>query len=256
MTIKKNNLVSIIMPFYKKERYFKEAYNSAVKQTYKNIEIIIVCDENTERAKKFLKNYEKNKKTKIYYNSKNLGVALSRNIGIKKSKGKFIAFLDCDDLWKKNKIEIQLKWMLMNNLNFSHTSYDIINEKGEKIGKQNAKKSLSYNALLKCCYIGTSSVIVLKTLIQKNLFKNISTQEDYITWLNISKKKSLNGMYLTLSSWRSSHNSLSRNFYTKLINAFLVYYKYQKINFVTSVYRLLVLVFFNILKKIQNKINA
>tara|TARA_Y100001958_G_scaffold144781_1_gene122950 strand:+ start:126 stop:899 length:774 start_codon:yes stop_codon:yes gene_type:complete len=253
----KKNLVSVIMPFFKKEKYFKKAYESAINQTYKNLEIIIICDDTNFKSIKFLEKFKKKKyKTIILYNKKNLGVSLSRNKGIKKSKGKYIAFLDCDDEWKKEKIETQLKWMLKNNLNFSHTSYDIIDENGIKIGKQIAKRILDYKELLRCCYIGTSSVIVEKKLIEKNLFKKISTQEDYITWLNISKKMDLRGLNLTLSSWRLSKNALSRNLFNKISNAFSVYNKYQKKNIIESFYRVVVLIFFNLIKKIQNRTNV
>ncbi len=244
------------MPFFDKEKFFKRAYESALNQSYNNIEIIIICDDVSPKAKNFLKKIKKNNKTKIFYNKKNIGVSLSRNLAIKKSKGNFIAFLDCDDVWRKKKIEIQLKWMLKNKLDFSHTSYDIINENNKKIGKQIAKSKLSYNELLKCCYVGTSSVIIKKELIEKNLFQKISTQEDYIAWLDISKKIDLKGLDLTLSSWRLSKNALSRNLFDKIINAFSVYNKYQKKNIIESIYRLTLLIFFNLIKKIQNRINV
>ena len=100
---KKNNLVSVVMPFFDKEKFFKRAYESALNQSYNNIEIIIICDDVSPKAKNFLKKIKKNNKTKIFYNKKNIGVSLSRNLAIKKSKGNFIAFLDCDDVWRKKK---------------------------------------------------------------------------------------------------------------------------------------------------------
>lgn len=249
-------LVSIIMPYYKKERFFKLAYDSILNQTYRKFEIIIICDEVSKNSQKFLKKFKNNSKTKIFFNKQNFGVSYSRNFGIKKSKGKYVALLDSDDLWHKRKLEYQLRWMKKKKLKYSHTSFNIINEQGKLIGNQKAKNRLSYNDLLRCCYIGTSTVICESKLLKKNLFKNITTQEDYIVWLNISKKIDLYGLNQSLSSWRKSEKSLSSNIITKIKNAFLVYYKFQKFSFTKSVYRLLILIIFNFQKKINNRFNA
>ena len=226
----KKSMISIIMPFFKKEKFFFKAYESALNQSYKNFEIIIVCDDTSKSSRATLKKVEHIPKTRIIYNKKNYGVSYSRNIGIKNSIGNYIAFLDCDDVWKKKKLEIQIKWMKKNKLDFSHTSYFIINENDKKIGSQIAKKTLKYNELIKCCYIGTSSVICKKKLIEKNLFQNISTQEDYISWLNISRNMDIQGLKNKLSMWRKNKNSLSNDLPTKLLNAFLVYYKLSLIH--------------------------
>ena len=105
-------LISVIMPFYKKKEYFKESYNSVKKQSYKNLEIIIVYDDDNPEDLSFLQDQIINdKKSKIIQNHKNLGVSHSRNIGIDNSKGQIIAFLDCDDVWDLNKLKIQLEFM-------------------------------------------------------------------------------------------------------------------------------------------------
>ena len=101
----KKKLVSIIIPYYKKKNYFKKTILSIQKQIYKNIEVIIVYDDEDLSEVKFIKKLiSGDTRFRIIFNSKNLGVGFSRNKGIDVSKGEFIAFLDADDIWKKNKL--------------------------------------------------------------------------------------------------------------------------------------------------------
>ena len=106
------SLVSIIVPNYKKKRYIAKSIKSALNQSYKDFEIIIVYDDEDKKDLIFLKkNYSKIKKIKILVNKKNIGAGMSRNSGIDHSKGKYIAFLDADDEWKKDKLTKQIKFM-------------------------------------------------------------------------------------------------------------------------------------------------
>ena len=109
---KKLDLVSIIITYYRKKDYFYSSLKSALKQTYKHIEIIVVYDDNDRdylvEIKKLIK---KTNKVKILINSKNIGAGVSRNKAAKIAKGKYLAFLDSDDLWKSNKLNLQLKFM-------------------------------------------------------------------------------------------------------------------------------------------------
>ena len=102
-------LVSIIIPYFNDPNNIELCIRSALAQSYSKLEILIIDDENSKNSKKILEKISKfNKKIKIFSTKKNRGVSFARNLGIKKSKGKFIAFLDSDDLWKKNKIENQI----------------------------------------------------------------------------------------------------------------------------------------------------
>ena len=121
------DLVSIIMPYYKKKKYIKIAINSVIRQTYKNFELIIIYDDGSKEDLNFLKKIvKKDKRIKLFVNKKNLGAGRSRNKGIKLSKGNFIAFLDSDDLWKKNKLKKQIIFMKKNGIDASHTSYNMV----------------------------------------------------------------------------------------------------------------------------------
>ena len=128
-------------------------------------------------------------------NKKNIGAGLSRNKAIKLAKGNYIAFCDADDLWNNKKLEIQLKFMKDNQFSFSHTSYNIINEKGKKISDFSIKKKIKYSDLLKSCDIGLSTVMCSKKILQNKKFLNIKTKEDYYLWLSIiMKQKHLYGI--------------------------------------------------------------
>ena len=160
------DLVSIIIPYYKKKNFISAALNSAINQTYKNIEILIIYDDENFGDMNFLINLQKNnKKINIIKNTKRMGAGFSRNIGISKSKGNYIAFLDADDTWKLNKLTNQINFMKQNNCDVSHTTYSIVDKNNNVIGKRIARNFFKIDDLLKSCDIGTSTVIVKKRLI-------------------------------------------------------------------------------------------
>ena len=155
-------LVSIIMPYYQKRKYVKLAINSVIYQTYKNLELIIVYDDENKEDLYFLeKIIKKDKRIKILVNKKNLGAGRSRNKGIKQSKGALIAFLDSDDLWLRNKIDKQVFFMKKNEIEISHTSYYIIDSNNKIIGDRKAN-DMNYKLLLSSCDIGLSTVMLKK----------------------------------------------------------------------------------------------
>ena len=106
------DLISVIIPYYKKKNFIQKTINSILNQTYKNFEILIVYDDTNKSDLKIInKIKKKDKRIRIIINKKNIGAGESRNKGIKNSRGKFIAFIDGDDLWKKNKLKEQLNYM-------------------------------------------------------------------------------------------------------------------------------------------------
>ena len=121
------NFVSIIMTYYQKSEYIHETIRSILKQSLKDFEIIIIDDEVSENSQKVLSEIKKlDTRIKIFKNKENLGAGQSRNNAINLCKGKYIAFCDCDDLWDNSKLEKQIKFMQTSNLEFSFTSYRII----------------------------------------------------------------------------------------------------------------------------------
>ena len=247
----KKELVSIIIPYYNKKLFFKQSFNSAYNQTYKNKEIIIIYDDENLSDLKFIKKIIfKKKKVKLLINKKNLGAGLSRNFGINKSTGKYLAFLDSDDIWYKKKLENQIKFMNKNKYLCTFTSYKIVDKKKNFISIRKAEKKLNYYNLLNSCDIGLSTVVLNKKVLGKRLrFPNLKTKEDYVLWLNIAKKRiSFYGLNKELTVWRKLDNSLSSNSFQKLTDGFMVYKKYMKYGYIKSFYFLFNLVF-NFLKK-------
>ena len=232
-------LISIIMPYYKKKAFVEEAINSVLRQTYKKFELLLIYDDENLSDYKYISNLvKKDNRIKLFKNKKNIGSGLSRNLGIKHSRGFYSAFLDSDDVWFKNKLKVQLDYMEKNKLPISFTAYKIINEKSEVIGFREAKKIINFSYLINSCDIGLSTVIAKSSLIKKKFnFPNLKTKEDYVFWLKIAKKNiNFYGLNKKLSAWRRLSNSLSSNFFQKFCDGYLVYYKYMKYNSVKSVY--------------------
>lgn len=234
--------VSIIVPFYKDVYLLNRAINSILKQSYKNYEIIIINDNPKEKLFSFLKKNKSKKKIKVIYNKKNLGAGLSRNKGIKNSKGKYIAFLDSDDTWHKHKLLKQINFMEKNKYLASHTSYEKVDTYGKYLATRFAY-DLDYNKLVNSCDIGLSTVILNKKILQnKSLFPSIKTKEDYVLWLKIAKSGIIfYGMSSILTKWQNTPNSLSKSILQKLKDSFTVYNKYENFNFIKSIYRVLIL---------------
>ena len=251
------DLISVIIPFYKKREYFTESFFSATNQSYKNIEIIVVYDDKNIEDLDFIREKVSNdKRAIIINNNSNLGVAASRNIGIKKSNGTFIAFLDCDDIWKEDKLEIQYNFMTKNKLRISHTSYNIINEKNEIIGTNFAIDNLNYRDLINSCDIGLSTVMVDRNIFKISMFKNLKTKEDYALWLELSRKGEVfSALDKTLTLWRRSSNSLSSSLVDKLVNGFKVYNKFEKKNLFMSFFLVINLGLNYLKKRIKQKRN-
>ena len=157
-----------------------------------------------------------------------------------KAKGHYIAFLDSDDFWKKNKLHKQINFMEKNSLDFSFTAYDVLND--NRLFKREVKTNYSYKDLLKKCDIGLSTVIISSKLLKFAKFPNLKTQEDYALWLKFIKNgvKS-GGIKESLSVWRNTPNSLSSNIFQKLKDSFKIYYHYENKNFLASIFSVLIL---------------
>ena len=137
------DLVSVIIPYYKKRNFIKETIISVIKQSYDHLEIIIIYDDTNLNDLEFLREISKlDNRIKIINNNKRLGAGPSRNNGIEQSNGKYIAFIDADDTWLSDKLKDQIAFMKKNNYQISHTSYYIIDEKKKNYWSKKIERSI------------------------------------------------------------------------------------------------------------------
>tara|TARA_B100000959_G_scaffold24859_1_gene24041 strand:- start:1782 stop:2519 length:738 start_codon:yes stop_codon:yes gene_type:complete len=243
-------LVSVIIPYFKKKKYIADTLNSVLNQTYNNLEVIIVYDDPQKTDLDYIKKLAlSDQRVKLTINNTNIGAGRSRNIAIDQSKGMLLAFVDADDLWSKNKLEEQIKFMQDQAISFCHTSYKIINEKNEFISIRKARNFMDIDDLIKSCDIGLSTVLIEKEALGSNKFPDLKTKEDFVLWLKLlSKNIRIYGLDKELAIWRKNNNSLSSSLFQKIFDGYKVYNVYMKYNMIKSIYYLLCLSI-NFLKK-------
>ena len=259
--MKKLPYVTIIIPYKNNLDYLFIALKSIFNQSYKNFKILIIYDDENKsdlfKIKKFFKKkvFKRKISFKIIVNKYSLGAGYARNVGIKKSKTKYLAFLDSDDIWDKNKLKIQINFMEKNNILFSHTSYHVINSNNKIISSRSARKKIIFQDLIKSCDIGLSTVIVSSSLLSKEklMFPRIKTKEDYVLWLQIVKKiKTIRGLNIKLTYYRKTKGSLSSNKLLSLINGYKVYRNYMNYGLIKSLFYLFILSINSLKKTIIN----
>lgn len=258
----KTPLVSIITPNYNGQKFIKEAINSVLSQTYENWEMLIVDDGSTDSSTPIVKSYTKtDKRIKLLktdllnFPKLNRGPAAARNTAIKKASGHYIAFLDSDDLWHPEKLEKQIDFMKKNEIAFSYTWYEIINENGEKVGIHTPEENfLSYKNLLKDCKIGClTSMIDIKKLGKQFIDLNeFDRHADYSLWLKITKKGyKAYCLKQNLASYRLVHASISSNKLKAAIHQWNILRKTEKLNFFIALYNFFFYFTAGISKKIR-----
>jgi len=183
----KNN-ISVIIPAFNRANFLKKAIESVLSQTYQGFELIVVDDGSTDNTYEIVSEFKNNI---VYINQKNRGVAAARNTGIRRAKNKFLAFLDSDDCWDKEKLAIQIDEMQKNpSYLISHTR-EIWYRNGKLLSQK--KKHKKYHGYIfdKClplCAVGMSTVMIKKELFERvgEFDENFPCCEDYDFWLRIS----------------------------------------------------------------------
>jgi teichuronic acid biosynthesis glycosyltransferase TuaG len=184
-------LVDIILPVYNSENFIIKTIESILNQKFKNWRLMIIDDNSLDNTYNIIKKnysiYLKKKKFFLYQNQKNRGQGFSRNFLLKKTKAKYVAFIDSDDLWKKNKLFEQINFMKKKKYDFTFTDYKILKENKE-INEIKAPVFFNYNNFVSNTSIATSTIIINRKAIGKIKFPNIRLCEDYVFKCNLLKK--------------------------------------------------------------------
>lgn len=234
-----DGLVSIITPAYNAEAYIAETIESVLAQTYTNWEMLIVNDCSKDNTVEIVQSYAaKDKRIKLINLKQNSGAAVARNTAIQNAKGRYIAFLDSDDLWKKEKLQKQIQFMQQNGYAFTYTSYEHF--KGTKENIQNQVQiptSLNYQQALKGNKIGCLTVVLDRKQIP-NIHFTTQKHEDYILWLNVFKQGiTAYGIQENLALYRTGNSkSISGNKIQSALWTWKVYRESQRLSVVKSMY--------------------
>lgn len=232
-------LISIITPTYNCAQFIGETIKSVINQTYTNWEMIIVDDASNDNTEKVVKSI-KDERIKYIRLKENSGAATARNIAMENASGKFMAFLDSDDIWIKDKLEKQVKFMIDNNYNFTCTAYEKMNEKGDSLNKVfKPKKKADYNRILLDCPVGNSTVMYNVSNLGKFQVPNIRKRNDDALWLQILKKeKFIYGMPDILMKYRIRNNSISSNKLSLVKYHWYLYRKIEHLSVIRSVFHI------------------
>lgn len=231
--------VSIIMPTYNSAKFIAESIASVIAQTYTNWELLITDDCSTDKSYNIINEYAtKDTRIHIYKTPQNSGAAIARNVALSYATGRYIAFLDSDDLWVPDKLEKQIAFMKDHNIAFSFSNYDIIKEDGTKTGKViHSPKTIGYNAYLRNTIIGCLTVVIDRSKTGDFTMPNIKSSHDMALWLLIMKR----GFYAyaiqeTLAHYRLVSTSNTAKKWKAAKDVWRVYREIEHINLFYSAF--------------------
>ncbi len=212
---KEKTKIDIILPNYNSSQFITETINSVIQQSYKSWRLFIVDDFSDKKTKSILTKISKNKKIKIFWLKKNCGAGFCRNYALKKTSSPYLAFIDSDDVWKKDKLEKQINFMKKNKFSFTYTDYETFGKKFRKI--KNPSK-LNYSEFIKNTSIATSTMMVKRKEVKNIRFTNTKICEDYYFKCKLLKRTEYaHCLNKFLTKYRIRDNSLQnsnlRNFY-------------------------------------------
>lgn len=246
-------LVSIITPSWNCGKFVEETIQSVLAQTYTNWELLFQDDCSTDNTKEIVLAYaEKDARIKYACNHQNNGAAITRNSALKRAKGRWIAFLDSDDLWLPNKLEEQLKFMVDNNYAFSYTNYNEINEQSDELGKSiTGPKHITKSGMYAYCWPGCLTVMYNRDTIGNIQIKNIEKNNDYAMWLQVIQHADCYLLDKTLAHYRKRIGSISNHSYVQLIKwHYRLFHESEQRNMLLSTILTIGNLIFGTLKKI------
>lgn len=212
------DLVSIIMPSYNTAKFIDETIESVLKQTYTNWELIIVDDCSTDNTDEVVKKYLSDSRIKYLKNEKNSGAAVTRNYALREAKGRWIAFLDSDDLWNEDKLCRQISFMEENGYSFSYTNYIEIDEESRPNGRAvSGPRKVTKLGMRSYCWPGCLTVMYDAEMVGLIQIADIKKNNDYAMWLKVCRKATCYLLCEDLASYRKRSGSISNHGYGKLI---------------------------------------
>ena len=232
-------LVSIITPSYNSSRFINECVNSVLGQTYTNWELIIVDDASNDNSRELISNIAaRDNRIKFVFLTKNIGVAGSRNIALEKSKGRYIAFLDSDDVWKKEKLTKQIHFMQSHDISFSFSSYEPMSENGIEIFKEiKAPLKIDYHSFLKNTIIGCLTVVLDRDKIGDFKMPNLRTSQDMALWLSIMRGGVIAyGIKKSLAYYRIVGESNTSNKFKVIVGVWKIYRNEEGFGYMKSIW--------------------
>lgn len=211
------DLVSIIMPSYNTAKFIEETIDSVLAQTYTNWELIIVDDCSTDNTDEVVAKYT-DSRIRYLKNEKNSGAAVSRNRALREATGRWIAFLDSDDLWTADKLEKQIRFMEENGHSYSYTNYVEIGEDSAPLGvKVTGPKRITKAGMFAYCWPGCLTVMYDANVVGLVQIEDIKKNNDYAMWLKAICKADCWLLNEDLGFYRKRAGSISRHSYSKLI---------------------------------------
>ena len=231
-------LVSIIVPVYNAEKFIKETIESVLSQTYEQFELILVDDISRDNSVKIIESFS-DPRVKLYSLEKNSGAYAARNKGLEVANGRYIAFLDADDLWVKDKLQREMEFMKEKDAGFVFTGYEFADSDGKGLGIiVEVPERITYKQALHNTTIFTSTVLLDREKISDELIRmpNIKS-EDTATWWNILKAGNVGyGMNENLVTYRRSSQSLSANKFVALKRIWNLYMEIAHLSIFAACY--------------------
>lgn len=248
-----NDLVSVIMPSYNTGRFIKETIESVLAQSYPTWELIIVDDCSTDNTDEVVNQYLSDERIRYIKNDTNSGAAVSRNRALREAKGKWVAFLDSDDLWEADKLQKQILFMKDNGYHFSYTNYVEIDEESKVNGKSvTGPKRISKHGMYNYCWMGCLTVMYDADAVGLIQIADIKKNNDYAMWLKVCKKANCYLLDETLARYRKRSGSISNHGYMKLIKwHYKLYREAENKNPISSFVLTVRNLFFGVIKKIM-----
>lgn len=246
---------SIITPIFNAENFLDETLQSIIDQTYTDWESILINDNSTDKSLAIAEKFSKlDDRFKIINVNENQGAAKARNIGIKSAEGRFIAFLDSDDLWLPEKLEKQISLMKSKSLDFTYSSYHFISEAGEVTNKVGVPESISYNQLLKGNVIACLTAVYDSQSLGKIFMPDILKRQDFGLWLKITKSGVTGyGIQQPLARYRLRTGSISHAKFNTMFYTWSLYRDFEGLSFFQSTMYLGGHLFLASIKRLKNK---